>query len=132
MVAGLLTTACDNSGSTNTTAPTTVAAASIVEPPFTGTLQVGGTNTHTFTVNQIGSLTVTLTAAGPPATIFVGLGVGTFSSGTCSLAATASAQGGTAAQLSGTASIVGMWCVQVGDIGNLAAPVTYSITVVHS
>jgi hypothetical protein len=131
VVAGLLTTACDNSGSTNSTTSPTVAPASIVEPPFTGTLQVGGTNTHTFTVSQLGSLTATLTAVGPPATVFVGFAVGTSSGGVCSPAATINTQASATPQLSGTASITGTWCVQVYDIGNLSAPVTYSITVAH-
>jgi hypothetical protein len=130
VVAGLLTTACDNSGSPTTASPTT-APASIVEPPFTGTLQVSGTNTHTFTVSQLGALTATLTAVGPPATVFVGFAVGTVSGGVCSPAATINTQASATPQLSGTASITGTWCVQVYDIGNLVAPVTYSITVAH-
>ena len=36
-----------------------------------------------------------------------------------------------AAVLTGTATATGQYCVQVTDIGNLAAPVTYSITVAH-
>src|SRR3979409_1798780 len=53
---------------------------------FTGTVNVAGNDVHPFTVttsNQ--NLAVTLTAAGPPSTIFVGLGVGTYNGAPCSL-----------------------------------------------
>jgi hypothetical protein len=130
VVAGLLTVACDNSGSTNSTTSPTVAPPSVTDT-FPGTLQVGGTNTHTFSVAQVGTLNATLTAVGPPATVFVGFAVGTFSGGVCSLAATINTQASTTPQLSGTASIVGTWCVQVYDIGNLSAPANYTITVAH-
>jgi hypothetical protein len=129
-VAGLLSVACDNSGSTNTTAATTVAPASVTDN-FSGTLQVGATNTHTFNVSQVGTLTATLTAVGPPATVFVGFAVGTYSGTTCTLAATINTQASATPQLSGTASVTGQWCIQVSDIGNLSAPATYTITVAH-
>src|SRR6266540_4857542 len=75
VVAGFLTTACDNSGPANTTAASTVNVPTVTET-FPGTLAVGATNTHSFTVTQVGPVTVTLTAIGPPATVFVGLAVG--------------------------------------------------------
>jgi hypothetical protein len=104
----------------------------ITEPAFTGTVQVGGTDNHTFTTTASGTLSVTLTAAGPPATIFMGLGVGTPSGTTCVLLSGGSTAtpAGTTPQLSGTIA-AGSYCVSVFDIGNQTAPVTYSVTVTH-
>ena len=94
---------------------------------------MGGSDTHTFTVAlSNGQLNVILTAAGPPATISMGLGVGTQSGTTCTLlsgGATATPAGATA-QLSGTVS-AGTYCVAVFDVGNQSADVTYSVTVTH-
>jgi hypothetical protein len=78
-------------------------------------------------------LDVTLTAAGPPSTIFMGLGIGTLSGSTCVFlsGATANVQAGTTPQLSGASIAAGAYCVEVYDIGNEASPVTYALTVVH-
>ena len=124
--------ACDNSGSSATataTAPTGAATTDI----FTGTVPVGGLDFKPFTVTQNnGLLSVTLTAAGPPATITMGLGVGTVTGTTCTLlsGASTSAPAGITPQLSGTIG-AGSYCVEVVDIGNAALPITYSVTVVH-
>jgi hypothetical protein len=100
---------------------------------FTGTVAVGGNDVHPFTVATSNlNLSVTLTAAGPPSTIFMGLGVGTYSGTTCSLLSSGAttAQAGTAAQLSGTIT-AGAYCVAVFDVGNLSAPITYTAVVTH-
>ena len=75
---------------------------------------------------------MTLTAAGPPATIYMGLGVGTPVSGACQLLSGGYTvtQAGTTAQLSGTIN-AGTFCVMVYDAGNMVAPVTYAVTVTH-
>jgi len=46
-------------------------------------------------------------------------------------AAVSAQGGGTTAQLSGTLSTGGSLCVEVFDIGNQTAAITYSVTVVH-
>ena len=87
--------------------------------PFTVTLSGGQVN-------------VNLTAAGPPSTIYMGVGVGTYSAPTCTLLTNGSVvtQAGTTAQLSGTLN-AGSYCVMVYDAGNQSAPVSYSVTVNH-
>ena len=100
---------------------------------FSGTVDVGGADSHPFTITQTGGqVNVTLTAAGPPSTIFMGIGVGSWSDPTCTLLSGAStiAQAGTIAQLSGTAT-AGAYCVKVYDVGNQTAQVTYTVTVSH-
>ena len=129
---------CNNQTAANSTSPTTPTTPTITEPVFTGTLKMGGTpQILTFSVAQIGPLTVTLNAAGPPTTVIVGIAVGTptFSTTgtTCTPIATANAQAGVnAPQLSGTVSASGAYCLAVYDPGTLTADVTFSVTVAHT
>ena len=129
----LVVAGCDNSSGGSTTAPT-VAAPTTTET-FTGTLAPQGLNSHNFTLAAAGTVAITLTAAGPPATITVGLGVGVPNGPTCSLSlgagSTVAAQASTTPHISGT-SIAGGLCVAIYDIGNLLNAVDYSITVIHS
>lgn len=124
--------ACDD-GNAADLGTTTAPSVSLTTDSFTGTVAVGGNDAHTFTVSQAGQVDVTLTAAGPPSTIFMGLGVGTPSGSTCVFLAngTANVQAGTSPQLSGSSMAAGTYCVAVYDIGNQAFPVTYSLSVVH-
>jgi hypothetical protein len=80
-----------------------------------------------------GQITADLTAAGPPATIAMGLGLGAPASGVCSLF-----QGGyivtgagSTPQLSGNGFASGTYCVVVADAGNQLVDATYSVTVTH-
>ncbi len=121
-------TACTKNSTT--TAPTTVTRTT---DTFTGTVPVKGSDVHSFPVAQTGQVDATLTAAGPPSTIVMGLAIGTLdASSTCVPFAGGSTNvvAGTTAQLSGTVS-AGTLCVQVSDVGNQTAPVTYTVTVTH-
>ena len=110
-------------------APTPVAAT--ITDAFTGTLVVGGANSHLFTVQQVGGVSVTLTSTQPSAAL--GVGVGTPSGLTCIVApSTTTLLPGIGGQLVGTATVTGNLCVSVFDPGNLVEPVTYTITVFHS
>ena len=125
----LMGVGCDNSSS-GTTAP---AAVSLTTETFMGTVEPMGIASHNFTVAQLGEVDITLTAAGPPATISMGLSVGTPSGSTCTLnipGGSVSAQASTTPQLVGTAA-AGQLCVAVYDIGNQSAAVNYTVTVAH-
>ena len=127
---GVLAVACDNSDGSSSTPTTPV---TVTTDTFSGTVQPMGSDAHNFTVAQQGQVAITLTAAGPPPTIFMGLGVGTTGSdGSCTLltSGTTTAQAGTTPQLAGTAA-AGTFCVSVFDIGNQSAPITYTVTVSH-
>jgi hypothetical protein len=126
----LIAVACDNSGSDSSS--TTSPSVPITTETFTGTVPVGGSDFKSFTVAQSGTVNVTLSAAGPPPTITMGLGVGTPSSTACALLSGGSTQtpAGTAPQLTGSLT-PGPYCVLVGDIGNQLAPVDYTVTVAH-
>ena len=97
-----------------------------------GTVAVQGSDFHNFTVAKSGQIDVTLTTAGPPSSIFMGLGIGVPSGTTCSLLSNASVntQAGSTAQLSGTAPAA-TYCVVVFDIGNQTTPIDYAVTVAH-
>ena len=97
-----------------------------------GNVDVGSSDFKPFTAAQAGTVNVTLTAAGPPPTIFMGVGVGTPSGTTCALLSGGSTitPAGTSAQLSGTIS-AGSYCVEVYDVGNQTAQISYTVTVAH-
>jgi len=116
----------------NSTTPTTTTATTRTTDAFSGTVRVGGRDFRGFTVSQTGQVDVTLTSAGPPSTIVMGLAVGMPGDATCAPLAGASTitQAGTAAQLSGTTSAATL-CVQVYDLGQQTAPVSYTVTVTH-
>ena len=126
-----LSAGCDNSGDSSTS-PTPVP---LTTETFTGTVDPMGSVFHSFTVAQGGELDITLTAVGPPATIFMGLGIGTLSSdsASCSLDSrfTLATHASTTPQIPVSAG-AGRYCVQLFDIGNQTAQVSYTITVAHS
>jgi hypothetical protein len=114
-----------------TTTPTTPTVARTTDT-FSGTVPVGGSAFHTFAVTVTGTIDVTLTVAGPPSTVVMGLSIGTPAEDKCTALAGGSVNtaAGSSAQLSGLAS-PGPLCVGVRDVGNQTAPVTYTVTVVH-
>jgi hypothetical protein len=123
-------TASSPNASTSATSPSVAVTTEI----FPGTVAVGGSDVHPFNVVLPGQqVSVILTAAGPPPTIYMGVGVGTYSSPTCTLITGGSVvtAAGTTAQLSGVVASAGSYCVMVSDVGNQTAPVTYSVTVNH-
>jgi hypothetical protein len=125
--------ACNNGGS-STTAP----AAPTKTDTFTGTVQVLGSDSHNFTEAQAGEVDVSLTAAGPPATISMAVAVGnggTDASGnsTCSYASTSEIPLQAAPGIAFNFVVnPGTYCVNVRDYGNATQPVSYIIVVAHS
>jgi hypothetical protein len=121
---------CDNSSSTPQPTPLP-----LLKETFPGNLVKGGSASHNFTVGQAGEVDVTLTAAGPPPTITMGLGVGipNTATGACDLipGASVNAQASAFSQLLGSAS-PGALCVKISDIGNQTGPITYTIVVEHT
>ncbi len=123
-------TACSGNDNTSTT-PTTPTVTRTTDT-FSGTVLVRGSDFHSLPVAQAGQVDTTLTVAGPPSTIAMGLDVGAPNGSACVPFAGASAnvQAGSAAQLSGVLS-AGTICVQVRDLGNATGPVSYTVTVLH-
>lgn len=132
LMLGFSLEACTTGGSSASNSLLAPSAA-ITTETFAGTVDVGSGDSHTFSVAQSGGqLNVTLTAAGPPSTIYMGIGVGTPSGASCALLTSAQVltQAGTTAQLSGTVN-AGTYCVQVFDAGNQTSQVSYAVTVTH-
>jgi len=133
MALSLAVAGCSGSNSTTAVAP----ASPTVTETFPGTVVYQGVDFHTFNVAQSGTLNVTLTAAGPPPTIWMGVGIGTPSASACGLisnsTSTVTPASVTGPQLTGTLA-PGTYCVQVYDVGNLSpgGAVTYSVTVAHT
>jgi len=130
-IALLVGAAACNKDNTTAATPTTPAVTRTTDT-FSGTMPIGGSAFHSFTVTVTGTIDVTLTAATPPATIVMGVSVGTPADGKCTAlpGASVNASAGASAQLSGLAS-PGTLCVDVHDVGNQTAPVSYTVTVVH-
>jgi hypothetical protein len=118
----------------SSTSPSVTTTATLTNEVFNGVVQIAGTDVHNFTVTTPGSLNVTLTSTSPQTTLFMGIGVGTPNgSGGCTFIQTTQAPASTtAAQLSGSVTASGQYCVAVGDVGNAAGPITYSVTVSHT
>jgi hypothetical protein len=124
----LAAAACKSKDSSAPTTPTSTTTTNT----FTGTVAVGGRAMHSFTVAQSGQVSVTLTAASPPSSVVLGLGIGIPSDSTCALLAGGSttASAGSAAQLTGVLTPA-TFCVTVYDVGNQTAAVSYTLTVAH-
>jgi hypothetical protein len=129
---------CNNDTPTSptTTTPTTTTTTT-VEPTsseeFTGTVSVGGFSFYSFTVEQNGIVRITWTSAGGtnvPASVWLGLGLGTPAGEDCVTTTSLNTQASTTAQISGTYA-PGIYCVKVYDIGNLVAPARFSVTIEH-
>jgi hypothetical protein len=117
---------------TTTTTTTTVASPTTTEE-FTGTVSVGGSSFYSFTVAENGTVNVTLASvggAGVPSTVWMGLGVGTPSGEDCSTTTLTNGPAGSSPQVS-TVYAPGIYCVKVADIGNLAQPATFTVTIAH-
>ena len=131
-LAALVAPGCGGGSGSTSSLPTGPSTAPTTET-FTGTVPIGGSDIHTFTiVLSNGQVNITLTQAGPPSTIYMGLGIGTPSGSNCALLSGGSVAtpAGTVAQLVGTTP-AGAYCVAVFDAGNQSADVTYSVTVTH-
>jgi hypothetical protein len=128
---GLLTTAC---GSNNTpTTPTTPALPSA--EVFSGTLTAQGSSFYSFTVAATGNVSITLAslvpkAPGPAVSTVMGLGVGTPSGTDCEVTNSVTTAPGLTAQLVNSLTPA-TYCAKIYDLGELTAPVDFTVRIVH-
>jgi hypothetical protein len=136
LAVAVLGAACGNNDTTTPTTPT--APTSPVTESLNGSMAQNGTAIRTFTATQSGTVSVTLSSvtlssAGPPANIALGLGIGIpATTGTdCKFSQTVNTPAGAAAQL--TAAVdAGTYCAGAYDIGNVGPNgVTVTVTVTH-
>jgi hypothetical protein len=137
-IVGLLVVALGAACSNPPTAPSPI----LVTVPFTGTLEVEGTDSKTFVVNyaaDFSDASVTITAintvaGATPLTITLGVGFGMVAAdGSCARTPSLSASAAAVGQELITPSVFldGAYCVVVFDAGTLTEPVTYGLTVQH-
>jgi hypothetical protein len=112
--------------------PSTVAEPVATEE-FLGTVSVGGTAFYSFTVEQNGTVRITLASvsgANVPGSVWLGLGIGAPAGEDCATTTSLNTQAGSSPQISGTYG-PGIYCARVYDIGNLIAPARFTITIDH-
>jgi hypothetical protein len=112
-----------------TPTPTTPTTPVLTTDTFSNTLTANGAVTFPFAVASSGPVTATLTTVSD-ATIVIGLSIGTWNGNACQVVL---ARDGAAAgdSIVGQASNLGNLCARVYDIGNVVAPITFTITVEH-
>ena len=126
LTSALLVGGCDN----DPDLPTTPTQPDPVTDTFTGTININGAATHTFTVAAAGAVTTTLTSITPDAAIQVSFGLGTWNGTSCQLVMTKddAVQGNALTALNSGA---GTLCTRISDVGKMTESLTYTITVVH-
>jgi hypothetical protein len=137
LLLGVSLTGCGKS--TTPTSPTTTTATedpevAIVTESFAGTLPVGGARFYSFEVSASGTAELTLEQVGGnsavPPTVWVGLGLGIPDGTDCSTTTSLNTQAGATPQVSSVVN-PGTFCARVYDIGNLAAPAAFLVTIAH-
>jgi uncharacterized membrane protein len=123
--------ACNNSTTTIPTTPTTpTTPAEKVTETFTNTLELGATDYYGFSAKSAGIVTTTVTSLSPDSAATIGVAVGTFDGLSCTpVVVTETAKVGSV--LIGTATAAVNLCLKVYDVGLLADPTTYIITIDH-
>jgi hypothetical protein len=134
----LTTAGCGGNSTTSPSSTTSIASPTETET-FAGTLPVGGFSFYSFVVIQNGTVNVTLVsvsaAAGVsgsdvPATVPLGLAIGTPSGTGCGGGTVTNTVAGTDPPVTGTYK-PGRYCVNVSDVGSLAAPASFIVTIAH-
>ena len=113
---------------TTMTSPTETADTDLLQREFSSVLVPGGGASRSFELTSAGSIAVTLTST-TPGGVPVGVGIGIpRSDGSCALNASVATTAGSAAQIS-IAADTGAYCAKVYDLGNLAAPLPFTISI---
>jgi hypothetical protein len=129
---GLVTAACGSDNS-STTAPTATGPSTEI---FGGTLPVNGSSFFSFTVGTTGSVSITLasltaTTPGPALSNVMGLGVGQPLGTDCNVTNSVPAAPALTPQLVNSLTPA-IYCTRIYDLGNLTAPVNFTIRIVHN
>ena len=110
--------------------PTTPTPPTQINETFQGTINLLGADTHLFTTEVTGQASAAIDSLTPDSGARVTFMFGTWNGTYCTVTfVTDEATTGT--RFDGSASGPGAFCVRISDIGKLAQPTTYSITVSH-
>ena len=121
---------CSEDAPTAPSAPTPV----VVTESFFDTLNPNGGRTHQFVAERAGTVQAKLLSLAPDNTITIGLSLGTWNGNACQIIIAndnASLASPAAAQVTGSATGTGAFCVRVYDVGKLTQNTEYSISVDH-
>ncbi|HKV99542.1 MAG TPA: hypothetical protein VJN96_06955 [Vicinamibacterales bacterium] len=124
-----LSAGCGNNSNPNIPTPTPTPG---VTETFPGTISTNGAMTFPFTVSTAGFVTATLTTIGPDSTTLIGMSLGTYNNGICTVGVTLSldkaAQG---TSMLASVSAGGTLCLRMFDAGTITGPTTFSVDVSH-
>jgi hypothetical protein len=132
VVSAFAAAGCSSGNDTSSSLPATPSSPLVTEN-FSGTVQIGGSDAHPFTVTSSGfQISLDLTSVGPPSTITMGFGIGSWDGTTCTplSGGYGSFQASATPQLGGNIN-AGTYCSIVFDVGNQSAPVTYTVVILH-
>ena len=126
--------ACSNDPESPTSpTPTTPIAEPSTTELFEDSVPAGGSTFYSFSVQQYGTVNVTLTSIGGPfvpATVTMGLGIGTPGGTDCTTTSTVNTAPGSAVHLTGTYE-AGVYCAKIWDVGNLFGTARFTISIAH-
>jgi len=127
LAAALVAGGCDNGPAT---APTPTPGPTVTDT-FSGTVNLNGAVTHSFTAQGAGAVTATITAVAPAGSL-LGFQLGTWSGITCSAVLSNDGAVLNFALTANTQTSANL-CVKLHDPNGAltAGPVTYTVTVVH-
>jgi hypothetical protein len=99
----------------------------LVTESFSGSLNVNGLRTHSFTVTRAGTVSTQVKALSDAAAT-IGLSLGTWNGTACQIVI-ANPAAVLNTTVTGTAQATGQFCVLLNDVGQLTAPVDYTVDV---
>jgi hypothetical protein len=133
VVSAFAAAGCSSGDSSSSSTLPVSPSSPLVTENFSGTVQVGGSDSHPFTVVSSGAqISLDLTSVGPPSTISMGFGIGGWDGTTCTpiSGGYGTVQASATPQLGGNIA-AGTYCAIVFDVGNQSAPVTYTAVILH-
>ena len=127
---GSLTAGACNDDSTSTpTTPITPTPITTTET-FTGSLTVNGAATHVFAATVAGTVTTQITTVDPSSSQVFGLSLGTWNGASCQVVI-ANDAAVLNSIVTGQVTAGTNLCARVYDVGKLADPLSYTLTVIH-
>lgn len=121
------------SPTTTTTTTTATAVAPTVTETFNAVVPAGGYTFFSFSVTVYGTVNVTLNSVQGqfvPATVMLGVGLGTPSGEDCLTTASVTTAASTAVHVT-QALNPGVYCARVYDVGNLFGPANVNVTIAY-
>ena len=121
-----------SAGCHDATTATSPTATSPVTELFSAQFVPGGSASRSFTAASSGTVSLTLSALGPPADLVVGFGIGIPQASGSGCYMTESVQTGAATAPQITVPVdAGTYCVRLYDLGTMKSPTAFTVTIVR-